>query len=220
MLSLNKGDAVSLKKTPVIRARCFWQSGTDYEVHAIVLYRNGGTEHVATFEAVGYPKNMRSSTGEVTHLGDVGVTQGGQVSEEILEIRMSSDIRAVVPVVYSAQGNGAGSFREYGVSMEVDNGAGDRILIDSRDASSNKLVYSCVPGIILNNPDDSVTLAYTALYSGMNSEFRPDVNLGQPVKKRGLFGKITGNGKDITVEDVTVTMDAGPRNKWKAKKIG
>ena len=219
MYSLSKGNAVSLKKTAVITAKCLWSSGTDYEVHALVLRTDGRVEHVATFDAVGVPKQMSTTGNEVRHLGDVGIAQGGQTSEEVLEIRMTHNIRAIVPVVYSAQGNGTGSFRQYGVSMEVDNGAGDRILIDARDASDNKLVYSCVPGVILNNTDDSVTLAYAALYSGMGSENRPNVVLGKPAQKRGLLGKLTGTGTDFTVEDVTVTMDAGPRNRFKAKKM-
>lgn len=216
MHSLTKGASTLLKKTSLITARCSWMSGTDYEVHALVLYRDGLVEHIATFDAVGVPKKLSTDNGSVRHLGDVGVARNGGTSEEILEIRLTPEIAAVVPVAYSAQGNGTGSFRQYQVSMTVDNGAGDRVHIPAHDASSNPLVYSCVPGIIINGSDD-VQVAAASLYSGMGSENRPTVSFGSP-QKRGLFSKVTGSVKEFEIGGIVVTMDAGPRNRYKAKK--
>ncbi|MFI6938837.1 hypothetical protein ACIBI4_06165 [Streptomyces sp. NPDC050418] len=66
-------------------------------------------------------------------------------AEEVVEITMTDVIRAVIPVAYSAQPNGTGSFRRYAVSLEVDNGQGSKVVIDAKNADANDRVYTCVP---------------------------------------------------------------------------
>lgn len=233
MHSLTKGNSVRMTKTPVIRVTCTWASSTDYEVHALVLYRNGNVEHIATFEAADVLSHMQTEDGAVRHLGDVGVTVGGGTSEEILEVRMSPAIQAVIPVAYSAQGNGAGSFYEYQVSTEISNGAGEVVRIPAIDASREHTVYSCVPGIIFNSSQGDVVLKSMELYSAPNSERRPAVALGPKVekekkKKSGFFGGLKGGSEEpdtdveITIDGVTFVLDmnTGPKNRYKAKKVG
>ena len=134
----------------------------------------------------------------VRHTGDVGRAKGkgwrkpvAQVGREAIEINLNSAILAVVPVVYSAQSNGDGSFRRYQVSMAIDNGSGDTVTIDAGNASDDDAVYSCVPGIIINDPD-GVRIQFLELYSEPGSEERPVI------------------GGDLIVE-----MDAGPVNAFK-----
>ena len=104
---------------------------------------------------------------------------------------MNANILAVVPVVYSAQSNGTGSFREYMVSMAIDNGQGTRVEIDAASAKANPLVYTCVPGIILNT-DEGLTILALEKYSKPSSENRP-----------------------LITKNLTVRMDAGPTNAFK-----
>ena len=100
----------------------------------------------------------------------------------------------MVPVVYSAQSNGSGSFRQYQVSMAIDkggDGGGDTVTIDASNASDHDAVYCCVPGIIINDPD-GVRIQFLELYSEPESEQRP-----------------------VMGADLIVTMDAGPVNAFK-----
>ena len=113
------------------------------------------------------------------------------MGQETIEINLNPDVLAVVPVVYSAQSNGAGSFRKYQVSMSIDNGSGDTVTIDATSASDDDMVFTCVPGIIINDPD-GVRIQFLELYSAAGSEQRP-----------GIGG------------DLIVTMDTGPVNAFK-----
>lgn len=187
-LTLRKDEAVSLVKTPLLTATVSWPNTTDYDVFALVRYKDGSTVTVSQFGTKDHPNRWTPKTpdGAVVHLGDVQ-RGGGELADETIEIRLNPDIVAVVPVVYSAQSNGTGSFRRYKVSMSVSNGAGDTVIIDASDASNNDRVYTCVPGIILNG--DTVTVKKLEKYSKPSSEYRPalDANLN-------------------------VVMDAGPYN--------
>jgi len=84
--------------------------------------------------------------GAVRHTGDVRRSTGSAAAEQI-EIRLNSNILAMVPGVYSAQSSGAGSFRECMLFMAIDHGQGTRVQIDAATATANPLVYTCVPGI-------------------------------------------------------------------------
>ncbi len=206
MISLRKGEQVTITKTPRIVATCTWPRATDYDILALVRYRDGRTETVSTFGTQDDKDGFRLATtdGAVRHSGDVGRMQvqrrgwrrkpapdAPQVGLETIEIMLTPQISAVAPVVYSAQSNGDGSFRRYQVSMAIDNGGGDTVTIDASGASDDDAVYTCVPGIIINDPD-GVRIQFLELYSAPGSENRPVIG-----------------------EDLILAMDAGPVNAFK-----
>lgn len=202
-INMKKGDApVSLTKTAGLTARMTWSSHTDYDLYAIVLRTNGDVEYVATFEARGVPARLSTADGAVKHLGDVGRGAHG-TAEEVIEITLNESIRAVVPVAYSAQSNGTGSFHRYRVTLEIDNGpAGEKVAISAENANNDDRVYSCVPGMI-ENTRDAVVIHALEQYSGRGSENRPTMKHG----RGGLLRK--------GPETIEVVMDAGPRNRYK-----
>lgn len=193
-ISLEKRQVISLTKTPKITVAISWPDTTDYDVYALVQYADGHTETVSQF---GTKDNQNftavTSDGAVKHLGDVkrggGAGKKG-LADETIEIALNANIVRIVPVAYSAQSNGTGSFRRYKVTMTIDNGAGDIVEINAKDADNNDSVYSCVPGIITNG--DQVRIEKLEAYSAPRSERRPT---------------ITSAGE--------VRMDAGPTNIYK-----
>ncbi len=191
-ISLSKGQApVSIRKTASLQAQASWPAKTDYDLYALVVNRDGTVVHVANFGAAGVPplaayKGIRISP-------DAGRGRGG-VSTETLTVNLDDSIAAVVPVAYSAQSNGSGSFYKYRVSLAVDNGAGGRIEMDASNASRNDGVYTCVPAIIHNGTDGNAWVEPVELYS-RGGENRPAAHL------------VDGR--------VVVVMDAGPRNDYK-----
>jgi tellurite resistance protein TerA len=190
-VNLKKGDKpVLMEKTQLITASVTWRSGTDYDVYALVMTKGGDQVDVATFGAAGVQPRADYGRGAVKHLGDI---KGG--GKEIIEIRLNPDIVAVVPVAYSAQSNGTGSFYRYKVALNIDNNQGTNIEISSENANNDDHVYTCVPGIIRNTPE-GVVVDPLELYSKRSSENRPRLELQRD-----------GN--------VTVKMDAGPRNDYK-----
>jgi len=200
-INLRKGDApVIMEKTAKITASVSWRSGTDYDVYALVMTKDGTQVDVATFGAKGVKKLMNYGNGAVKHLGDVQRATGKKLwgakdeQKEIVEIRLTPDIVAVVPVAYSAQSNGSGSFHRYKVSLSIDNGSGTNVSISADSANNDDRVYSCVPGIIRNMPD-GVVIEPLELYSKPASENRP---------------RLRGRGTDVSVE-----MDVGPKNDYK-----
>jgi len=135
-INLTKGQKpVLIEKTPEITASISWPSGTDYDVLALVFTKDGGQVDVATFGAEGVPPLMNYGNGAVVHMGDVGRGDGSDKTE-IIKIRLNDDILAVVPVAYSAQSNGTGSFYEYQVSMLIDNKRGTTVSIPAKNASN------------------------------------------------------------------------------------
>lgn len=195
-VDLVKGhQGVLIEKTPVITASVSWRSGTDYDVYALVMLKDGRQIDVATFGAQGV-KPLADYKGAVRHLGDVRRGSGGGQQTETLEIRLTDEIHAVVPVAYSAQSNGTGSFRRYVVSLLIDNGAGTQVGISASNANDDDKVYTCVPGII-RNTSDGVLIKPLELYSKRGSERRPRLELRQA---DGLVG---------------VFMDGGPVNLFK-----
>lgn len=186
-VSLQKGQKVELKKTDVITVTAEWSSRTDYDVLAEVLYKDGSTQTVAMFGTTD-DRTWRAQTndGAVKHLGDVrGSFGGGGLATESLTIRLNPDIVAVLPFVYSAQGNGTGSFRRYKVAMEVSNQAGDSVKIVSDNASRNGLVYTCVPAIIRQLPDGTVQIQGVKRYTRMCSEKRPSLTPNGKIRMHG-----------------------------------
>jgi tellurite resistance protein TerA len=210
-ISLTKGQRVAIDSSELIVASISWPPATDYDVYALIRYRDGRTETVSAFGTQQNPQfSLTSSDGSVRHAGDVGragqpklsrkekkaaaaqgIPAAGAVAVERIEIRPHAGIQAIVPVAYSAQSNGTGSFRRYQVSMSIDNGRGTTVRIDAPNADDNDLIYSCVPGIILIT-DQGVVIDSLEQYSQPTSERRP------------LIGP-----------DLQVTMDVGDTNLYK-----
>lgn len=190
LLSLAKGEEVTIASSKVITARCMWPSTTDYDVFAVVLMKNGTSKVVSTF---GTDKDanfdMSILNGAVKHLGDVA-RGNGSMAEEIIEIRMTDEIEAIVPVVYSAQSNGGGSFSRNKVSCEISNGEGTKVTINADNANDDNAVYSVAVGVIRNSAE-GVRIENLEAYSARNSERRPDFVRGK------------------------LAMDAGPTNRYK-----
>ncbi|WP_182102917.1 TerD family protein [Niallia taxi] len=194
-VSLDKGQKpVIIDKTPEITATVSWKTGTDYDIYALVYTKNGMQVDVAMFGARGVPPLRSYGNGAVEHMGDVG-RNSTSTKTEIIKLRLNDDILAVVPVVYSAQSNGTGSFYRYKVSMSIDNHNGTSVTITSKNANNNDRIYSCVPGI-LHNTKDGVIISPLELYSMPNSEYRPKLRMGYS----GM---------------VEVLMDEGPVNDYK-----
>jgi tellurite resistance protein TerA len=194
-INLDKGQKpVLIEKTPEITATVSWKTGTDYDIYALVYTKNGRQIDVAMFGAQGTPPLKRFGNGAVEHMGDVG-RFSGSTKKEVIKLRLTNDILAVVPVVYSAQSNGTGSFYRYKVSMSIDNHSGTSVTISSKNANNNDTIYTCVPGI-LHNTDDGVIISPLELYSAPNSEFRPKLVMG-------------------AANMVEVLMDQGPINDYK-----
>ncbi|TMU83918.1 TerD family protein [Bacillus sp. BHET2] len=194
-ISLDKGQKpVIIEKTPEITATVSWKTGTDYDIYALVYTKKGKQIDVAMFGAKGTPPLKSFGNGAVEHMGDVRGYNHSTKKEEI-KLRLNNDILAVVPVVYSAQSNGAGSFYRYKVSMSIDNHNGTSVTIFAKNANNNDRIYSCVPGI-LHNTQDGVIISPLELYSTPNSENRPVLRMGSS-------------------HMVEVIMDKGPKNDYK-----
>ncbi|MEI2403611.1 TerD family protein [Niallia taxi] len=194
-VSLDKGQKpVIIDKTPEITATVSWKTGTDYDIYALVYTKNGMQIDVGMFGARGVPPLRSYGNGAVEHMGDVG-RNSTSTKTEVIKLRLNDDILAVVPVVYSAQSNGTGSFYRYKVSMSIDNHNGTSVTITSKNANNNDRIYSCVPGI-LQNTQDGVIISPLELYSMPNSEYRPKLRMGYS----GM---------------VEVLMDEGPVNDYK-----
>ncbi|PQJ71318.1 hypothetical protein BTO01_08520 [Vibrio jasicida] len=204
-VNLRKGDKpVIIEKTPHITAKVTWKSGTDYDIYALVMLKSGVEVAVATFGATGVSP-LSNYNNNVIHRGDVvGEKRGGLSSLfsskqadniEIIDIKLTDEILAVVPVAYSAQSNGTGSFYRYKVSLSIDNGAGTNVDITSENANNNDRIYTCVPGVIYNT-NNGVIIEHMELYSRPNSENRPKLILDDQNK-------------------VKILMDNGPKNNYK-----
>lgn len=192
---LSKGKKpILIEKTSEIIASISWRSGTDYDIYALVMTKDGRQIDVSTFGALGVPALINYGNGTVQHMGDVS-RDGGQLKTETIKIRLNDDVLAVVPVAYSAQSNGTGSFHEYEVSMSIDNQNGTKIIIPAKNAKQEPTVYTCVPGMIKNTPD-GVLIEYLELYSKPSSEHRPILVL----EKDG---------------SIKILMDEGPINDFK-----
>lgn len=183
-IDLTKGARVTIEKTAVIRARATWSSNTDYDLYALVRLRNGSELVVSTFGS----QEQRKPTptvlnGAVRHLGDVGRGVPG-VAEEIIEIRLTDEIEEIIPVAYSAQSNGTGSFRRYQVSLGIDNGEGTEVTIDAKNANNDDAVYTVAIGSIRNTPN-GVVIEHLEAYSKPGSENRPKFVRGQLVMDAG-----------------------------------
>lgn len=205
-INMKKGDGpLSFVKSDVITFKCSWPAATDYDLYALIAYRDGTYEYVAAFPAgkktsggflsrhvsFEYPAKLVSRDGAVKHHGDA--RRGAGTATETMEVRLNPSILAVIPVAYSAQSNGTGSFRQYKVTTEILAGS-EHIVVSADNANKDKTIYTLVPGMIVNE-GEKFTVHALELYSARGSEFRPAVNVV--------------NGDPIPV------MDRGPKNAYK-----
>ncbi|MCA6609933.1 TerD family protein [Bacillus safensis] len=194
-ISLDKDHKpIIIEKTPEITATVSWESGTDYDIYALVYTKSGKQIDVAMFGAKGVPALKSYGNGAVEHMGDVGRDRDS-LKTEVIKLRLNDDILAIVPVVYSAQSNGTGSFYRYRVSMSIDNHQGTSVTIHAKHANDNDRIYSCVPGM-LQNTNDGVIIRPLELYSKPNSERRPKLKMKSS-------------------NEIDVLMDKGPINDYK-----
>jgi len=198
-VSLTKGSTVKLDKSAGGDYTIITTWGSkDYDLYALVEYTDGHVEEVALF-GTDKDRNFSARTRDdaVVHVSGDQTAYTQSTPQEVLHVRLNPDIRAVAPVVYSAQNSGPGSFRKYRVSTWVIEGlhqnvpqAGTKVGVDAVDASSDDNVYSFVPAVIHNGPDGPSVEA-VELYSRRSSENRP------------------------AIRDGHVSMDAGPLNLFK-----
>lgn len=180
-VALTKGSSLKITKTPLIKITASWTDpDKDYDLMALVLYKNG-TAHLVSY------KKLATDDGAVKHLGDVGATNSDKT--ETIEIRLNDDIDRIAPFAYSAIENGAGSFREYGVSVLIDNEQDQPIGIQADEASADSNRYTLCFGEIVNG--EKISVEALELYSANHSERQP--------------AYISGH----------VKMDAGPENSAK-----
>ncbi|MCR6689463.1 hypothetical protein [Cellulomonas sp.] len=188
-VSLTKGSRITLTKAgadrPQIQASNGWTAkGKDYDLKALVRYHDG---HVVYVGAANADEVLATPEGAVRHSGDAR----GPGELETVTITWHPDVAAVALSSYSALENGFGSFRKYGVHVDVVNG--DQVIgLAAQDSSARWNQYTLCFGEVLLNPDETFTVVNLELYSHKNSEHR------------------------IGYVDGVVTMDAGPRGQRKA----
>ncbi len=205
-ISLEKGQRVTIAKTPRILASVTFSKRVDYDVYAVILLRDGTEKVCSTFGSKAQPTPTAEVLG-VKHLGDVQRGGSAEVNTETLQIELTDQIDKIAVTAYSAQANGMGSFKKYKVSMKVDNQQGTTVMVDANEGNSKNTVYTCVPAII-HNTAEGVVIEQVELYSAPGSENRPSF-LHKGFTSQGWLGK------KVPVAVGDLVMDAGSRNKFK-----
>jgi tellurium resistance protein TerD len=167
-ISLKKGEKVSLSKnngTPIIVENGWTASGKDYDLKALVRYRNGKQIYIG---AANDDELLRTPDGAVCHGGDIKAP--GEL--EHIEIKWHPDIASVAVSSYSAIENGLGSFNKYGVFVRIRNG-NQTIEIPAANTSANDRSYTlCFGEIIFGSEKDSLVVSALEMYSAPSSEHR------------------------------------------------
>lgn len=175
------GDQVTLITT--------W-GNKDYDLYALVEYQDGHVEVVSCFGTVRRPNDYSPKTrdGNVVHVtGDQKASVGQRnLPQEVITIKVTPQMRCIVPVVYSAKNSGTGSFYRYRVSTYVirgihsevpKDGSAETISVDAVNANRDDNVYTFVPAIIHVTPQGA-RIEAVELYSRRSSELRPTVKGG------------------------------------------
>lgn len=167
-ISLKKGERVSLAKndgTPIIIENGWTAQGKDYDLKALVRYRNGALIYIG---AANKDEALQTPEGAVKHGGDI--KHPGEL--EHISISWHRDIASVAVSSYSALENGAGSFHEYGVFMRIKNGK-QTIEISAANASADRRSYTlCFGEIIYGSEPNSFEVSALEMYSRPSSENR------------------------------------------------
>lgn len=167
MISLAKGQNVRFAgvAAPVIVTNHWTAVGKDYDLKALVRYRDGRLVYVG---AANRDEVLRTPEGAVEHGGDARAA--GEV--ETLTINWHPDIASVAVSSYSALENGSGSFREYGVSVRLQHGP-SKYEIAAADASAESTSYAlCFAELVFGEGPHDITVTNLELYSRPRSEHR------------------------------------------------
>ena len=167
-ISLKKGEKISLTKksddTPIIIENGWTAEGKDYDLKALVRYRDGKLIYVG---AANEDEVLSTPEGAVQHGGDIKAP--GEM-EKIL-IKWHPNIASVAVSSYSALENGLGSFKKYGVFVRITNGK-QVIEIPAASTSNNYFSYTLCFGEILFGKDKTMEVSALELYSSFSSERR------------------------------------------------
>ena len=167
-ISLKKGQKVSLSKnngTPIIIENGWTATGKDYDLKALVRYRNGKQIYIG---AANKDELLSTPEGAVKHGGDIKAP--GEL--EHIDIKWHKDIASVAVSSYSAIENGTGSFHRYGVFVRIKNGA-QIIEISAENASADDKSYTlCFGEIIYGDAPNTFDVSALEMYSLPRSERR------------------------------------------------
>lgn len=167
-ISLKKGEKVSLAKNdgaPIIIENGWTAQGKDYDLKALVRYRNGKLIYVG---AANSDEVLQTPEGAIKHGGDI--KHPGEL--EHISISWHRDIVSVAVSSYSALENGSGSFHEYGVFVRIKNGK-QTIEISAANASADRRSYTlCFGEILYGLEPNSFEVSALEMYSRPSSENR------------------------------------------------
>jgi len=184
-ISLTKGGTISLTKTAsaTIEASNGWKAKKkDYDLKALVLYKDGRQIYVG---AANDDEVLSTPEGAVSHGGDI---RAGSSDLETITIKWHPDIASVALSSYSALENGTGSFREYGVYVNIKNG--DQVIgINAEDANADGYSYTLCFGEVTFKPDQTFDVTNLEMYSRRGSEHRIGYKHGRVVMDAGPEGK-------------------------------
>lgn len=186
-ISLVKGQKISLVKpgsggsTTITVSNGWTANGKDYDLKALVLLKDGRQIYVG---AANSDEVISAVNGAVRHSGD---SRAPGVLES-LSIHWDPEIARIAVSSYSALENGTGSFREYGVYVEIVNGS-QVIRIDAASTSADGRSYTLCFGEIIMEPDGTMSVVAHELYSKRNSENRVGYARGQVAMDIGPRGQ-------------------------------
>lgn len=182
---LKKGNKVSLTKgssNEIIIENGWTAIGKDYDLKALVRYRNGRTIYVG---AANDDESLTTPEGAVRHGGDI--KNPGEL--EHIYVKWHPDIASVAVSSYSAIENGIGSFNRYGVYVRIRNG-NQIITIEAADTSANDYSYTlCFGEILFGSSPNSMEVSALEMYSKPKSEHRIGYINGQVVMDAGPMGR-------------------------------
>ncbi|MDR1314010.1 MAG: TerD family protein [Deltaproteobacteria bacterium] len=184
-ISLAKGERVSLSKSggdPVV-VECGWTAaGKDYDLKALVRYRDGKLMYVGAAAA---DELIQTPEGAVRHSGDVKAP--GEL--ERLFVRWSPSIASVAISSYSAIENGTGSFKGYGVFVRVIS-RDQTVEIKAEQASGVFNSYTlCFGEISFGEAEGELEVSNLEMYSAPNSERRVGYRGGKVMMDTGPVGE-------------------------------
>lgn len=184
-ISLKKGQKVSLTKNagqPIIVENGWTAAGKDYDLKALVRYRDGRLLYVG---AANDDELLSTPEGSVRHGGDVKLP--GEL--EHIEIKWHPSIASVAVSSYSAIENGTGSFYRYGVFVRIKNGK-QVIEIPAANTSANDKSYTlCFGEVIFGQEQNSMEVSALEMYSAPGSEHRIGYLNGHVVMDIGPTGR-------------------------------
>lgn len=185
LTKLAKGQKISLAKSssnaPIVVENGWTAEDKDYDLKALVRYRDGRTIYVGAANSDEY---ISTPDGAVRHGGDV--TAPGDL--EHIFIKWHPDIASVAVSSYSAIENGVGSFYANGVYVRIRNG-NQVIEIPAADVSANKFSYTlCFGEILYGETPGSLDVVALEMYSKPKSERRIGYYKGRVIMDIGPAG--------------------------------